>query len=152
MIDRREGIIARLVELMDSVDGVEVVYRNNPNPNEGKMPAIVVFDADEEQSPVPENMRNKGATAPVFLTMKPEIFIVLSDRAANAGSRLNELRARVLKAIANDQTLVDLATTNGRINLHSTRTGFAVGRSLAAEMKIEIGFTYPLLFSDLADA
>ena len=149
MIDRRESILARLVVLMGTVKGIERVYRNNPNPNEGQMPAVVIFDADEEVAPVPETHHYKGATAPQIVIMRPEIFICLSERASDAGTRLNELRAAIYKAIVSDATLVSLVGTNGRINFHAVRTGFAVGRSLAAELKLEIAFTYVLAVSDL---
>lgn len=149
MIDRRETILARLVAIMQTIPGVVAVYRNNPNPNEGQMPSVVVFDADEELAPLPETHRYKGATAPVFLSMKPELFICLRNNATNPGTKLNELRTAIYKAIVGDAALVSAVTASGRIELRAIRTGFAVGRSLAGEMKIEIAFTYPLIFDEL---
>jgi hypothetical protein len=149
MIDRREQILARLVEIMETIPAVGAVYRNNPDPNEGRMPAIIVFDADEEIAPLPDTARYKGSTAPQVMVMRPEIYILLSARAADAGTRLNELRARIYKAVVTDEALSDIVGTNGRISLEAGRSGFAVGRAMSSELKLEFGFTYVLQPSDL---
>jgi hypothetical protein len=149
MIDRREQILARLVGIMETISGVVAVYRNCPDPNEARMPAIVVFDADEEIAPLPDTARYKGPTAPQVMVMRPEVFVVLSARAADAGTRLNELRARIYKAVVTDDALSDIVGTNGRISLEAGRSGFAVGRAMSSELKLEFGFTYVLRASDL---
>jgi hypothetical protein len=149
MTDRREQILARLVEIMETIPGVGAVYRNNPDPNEGRMPAVVVFDADEEVAPLPDTARYKGSTAPQVMIMRPEIYILLSARAADAGTRLNELRALVYKAVVTDAALSDLVETNGRISLEAGRSGFAVGRAMLSELKLEFCFTYVMRASDL---
>lgn len=149
MTDKREQILARLVEIMETIPGVGEVYRNNPDPNEGRMPAVVVFDADEEVASLPDTARYKGSTAPQVMIMRPEIYILLSARAADAGTRLNELRARIYKAIVTDLTLSSLVETNGRIMLEAGRSGFAVGRAMASELKLEFSFAYVLRASEL---
>jgi hypothetical protein len=149
MTDRREKILARLVEIMETITGVVSVYRNCPDPIEARMPAVVVFDADEEIAPLPDTARYKGPTAPQVMVMRPEVFVVLSARAADAGTRLNELRARIYKAVITDEALSDIVGTNGRISLEAGRSGFAVGRAMSSELKLEFGFTYVLRASDL---
>lgn len=149
MIDRREQILARLVEIMETIPGVGAVYRNNPDPNEGRMPAVVVFDADEGLAPLPDAARYKDPTAPQVMIMRPEIYILLSSRAADAGTRLNELRARVYKAVVTDKNLEDLVGMKGRITLEAGYSGFAVGRAMSSELRLEFGFTYVMWASDL---
>lgn len=149
MSDKREQILARLVEIMETIPGVGAVYRNNPDPNEGRMPAVVVFDADEELAPLPDTAQYKGPTAPQVMVMRPEIYILLSARAADAGTRLNGLRASIYKAVVTDPSLFALVGTNGRIILEAGRSGFAVGRAMSSELKLEFGFTYVLQASEL---
>jgi hypothetical protein len=149
MIDRREQILARLVEITRAIAGVVAVYRNCPDPNEAKLPAVIVFDADEELAPMPDTTRYKGPTAPQVMIMRPEIYILLSARAADAGTRLNELRARIYKAVVTDSVLSELVGTNGRITLEAGRSGFAVGRAMSSELKLELSFTYILRACDL---
>jgi hypothetical protein len=149
--DRREEILSRLFEILDDVPGLSAVYRNCADPNEAKMPAAVVFDADEEiADPQPRvSGRGDAATTLQFVTMRPEVYILLSARAADAGTRLNELRARIYKAVVTDAALISLVETNGKITLEACRSGFAVGRAMSAELKMEFGFTYVLRTSDL---
>lgn len=149
MTDKREAILARLVEIMETITGVVAVYRNCPDPNEARMPAVVVFDADEETAPLPDTARYKGPTAPQVMIMRPEVFVVLSARAADAGTRLNEFRARIYKAIVTDEALSDIVGTNGKISLEAGRSGFAVGRAMSSELKLEFSISYVLWERDL---
>ncbi len=149
MIDKREAILSRLVEVIEGASVFSSVYRNNPNPNEGRMPAAVVFDADEEAASMPDTARYREAGAPQFMTMRPEIYVLIAANAANAGPRLSELRAAVYRAIAEDKELSDLVGTNGRISLSACRSQFAVGRSMQAELRMEFAFTYGLWARDL---
>jgi hypothetical protein len=81
--------------------------------------------------------------------MRPEVFVLLSARAADAGTRLNWLRVRIYKAVVTDEALSDTVGTIGRISLEAGRSGFAVGRAMSSELKLEFGFTYVLRASDL---
>jgi hypothetical protein len=149
--DRREEILSRLFEILDDIPGVSTVYRNNPDPNEAKMPAVVLFDADEELAdPQPKaSGRGEPATTVQFMVMRPEVHILLSARAADAGTRLSELRSRIFKAIVTDSVLAGLADTNGKITLEACRSGFAAGRAMTSELKMEFSLTYVLRSSDL---
>jgi hypothetical protein len=128
---------------------LSATYRNCLDPNEARMPAIVVFDADEEIAPLPDTARYKGPMAPQVMIMRPEVFVVLSARAADAGTRLNQLRARIYNAVVTNETLSDIVGTNGRISLEAGRSGFAVERTMSSELRLEFGFTYVLQLSDL---
>lgn len=151
MTDKREAILARLVEIVETIPGVATVYRNNPDPNEAKMPAVVVFDADEELADPQPRVSGRGdpATTIQFMVMRPEVHILLSARAADAGTRLSELRSKIFKAVVTDSVIAGLAEANGRITLEACRSGFAAGRAMTSELKMEFSLIYVLRSSDL---
>jgi hypothetical protein len=154
MIDRREKILGRIFEIVQSTAGITAAYRNNPDPSEGAFPSAVVLDGDEELAQIPDQTRNRGAGAPVFMTMRSEIWILLSGDQDEAGALLNELRGRLYKAIVTDAPLLALIEAAdrsgaGRILLQATRTDFAFGRMMQAEMVLEFAITYVLRASDL---
>lgn len=150
MIDRREAILSRLVEVIEGASVFSRVHRNNPNPTEGRMPAAVVFDADEEAAPMPDLSRYREPNAPQLMTMRPEVYVLIATNAANAGPRLSELRSAVYRAVVEDSTLNDLVGgKNGRIALNACRSQFAVGRSMQSELRMEFEFTYVLWARDL---
>jgi molybdenum cofactor biosynthesis enzyme len=149
MIDRREAILSRIVEVIEATSEFAVVSRNKPNAGEGRMPEAVVFDADEESAVMPDTSRWREADAPQLMTMRPEIYVLIAANAANAGPRLSELRAAVYRAIVEDKELSDLVGRTGRIIMQACRSQFAVGRTMQAELRIEFAITYVLWARDL---
>lgn len=150
MIDKREAILSRLVEVIEESGAFVSVSRNNPDPNPARMPAAVIFDADEETAAPPNPDKWREPNAPQLMTLRPEVYVLLAAAASNAGPRLSELRAAVYKAVVNDARLVELTdNTSGRIALNACRSQFAVGRSMNAELRMEFFFTYVLWARDL---
>ena len=48
MVDVREDILARLLEIMATIPNIRSAARNNVDIPEDKLPAAIVFDGDEE--------------------------------------------------------------------------------------------------------
>ncbi len=61
MTDRREMILARLLEIAVGVDGIVAVFRNKDEISERQRPAIVILDADEAADDADPNSRPSRA-------------------------------------------------------------------------------------------
>src|SRR4051812_19654787 len=107
-MDKREQILARLVEVAQGVAGIITVVRNSDEISEHKRPAIAVFDADESTDEMTEREDHPGR-APNLVVMTPEVLILLGAPPASVGTALNELRAKLVKAVLTDQALIDLS-------------------------------------------
>jgi hypothetical protein len=145
-INRRELILERLRTLFASVDGVRAAYRNKIDAPEHLRPAIVILDADEDvDEEIGDGRGRPVGLAPVICSMSPEIYILAgpSTSGENVGSVLNALRSRLIRAVANDQTLLDLCK-DGDIRYVGFATGLAVGRSMEGEAGISFAFRYML--------
>ena len=147
MADIRESILARLVVIATAVTGVTTVVRNRGALTDAKRPAIIIMDADEvgddgdpDRRP-PASMRRVGMT--------PQIYLLLSGNAESVGASLNALRAKTVKAIMQDATLIDLTLDNVGIRYDGCSTGLAMGRSMEGEMLLSFTFTYLLKAADL---
>ena len=53
--------------------------------------------------------------APNIVEMTPEVLILLGATPERVGTALNELRAKLVKAVLTDAQLAALAGTNGRV-------------------------------------
>jgi hypothetical protein len=142
-MDKREQILARLVAVAEGVPGVSTVTRNSDEISEHKRPAIAVFDADETTDEAAERQDHPGR-APNLVVMAPEVLILLGAPSTSVGTALNDLRAKLLKAVLTDAQLIDLAGPNGRVRYAGCSTHFGHGRSMEAAMGVQFSFTYVL--------
>ena len=90
LMDKREQILQRLVEVAAGVPGVSTVVRNQDEISEHKRPAIAVFDADESADEAAERQDHPGR-APNLVVMTPEVLILLG--AVTRERRLSAQRA-----------------------------------------------------------
>ena len=141
--DRREAILARLLEVFAAVPGVKAAYRNRLDIAEGKRPAVVMLDADESVEDEPSGRGRPGDYGPFLATMVPEIYIILGGPAAQVGTDLNGLRRLIVKAIFADDSLIRL-TKDGDIRYLGFATGLASGRSMEGEAGISFSFRYAI--------
>lgn len=144
MTDKREQILARLVEVAADVSGVVFAGRNVGNIDDEDRPAIVIMDADEaadENDPVGAS---RGTGTKRRIGLSPEIFILLGDKPENIGTELNAIRAALIKAILTDATLQSIVGTNGGIRYEGCATALSRGRSMEGEMGVSFTFTYLL--------
>lgn len=143
-IDRRELILIQFGRIVGTVPGVKIVYRNRIDIPERPRPAAVILDADENAEPLIQDGRGKpGLVPPVICTMTPELYIIGATAKAdeNIGTVLNTLRSQVIKAVLNDQTLIELSLDGG-IEYLGFATGFASGRSMEGEAGLSFQFRY----------
>jgi len=140
--DKREAILARLVEVAKTLTEPDCVFRNQTEIPESKRPAIVILDADETADEAAYG-RGRPANAPNVILLQPEIFILLEAAPDKIGTELNGFRNRVLKAVLHDASLLALCK-DGDIRYDGFATGLAVGRSMEGEGGIGLTFRYVL--------
>lgn len=149
MADRREQILARLVEIFDASNDFVTVKRNTLNLDKDLLPALVVFDADETNADFAGMPTWTPKNRAQMMTMRPEIYIVISDKQGDVGTTLNRLRSVAYRAIVGDNQLHAIVGDNGRIVLGAMHTALATGRKMSGELKLSFEFTYPLMVKDL---
>lgn len=141
----REAILSAIFQCLNQV-GATTVQRNDLVVYEEGLPTIILLDGDEEAD---ERVYGRGrpASSPNRVTMRPEIYIVAETSSDAAGSVLNDCRFKVLSALLRDPYLASLAA-DGVLRYDGCQTGFALGRSMAAEMGIDFSVTYLRRFPD----
>ena len=142
MIDRREMILSRLLEIAGSTQGIVAALRNKDEISEKQRPAIVILDADEAADDADPGSR--PARSPRRVAMTPEIYILLGAKPEELGSVINALRARFVKSVLRDSQLGSIVGTNGDIRYEGCATALARGRSMEGEMGVSFSFTYVL--------
>ena len=147
MADIRESILARLVVIATAVSGVTTVVRNRGQLTDAKRPAIIIMDADEtgDDGDPPRHQPN----AIRRVAMEPQIYLLLTGKSEDVGTSLNVLRAKVVKSIMTDTTLIDLTLDSTGVRYDGCSTGLAMGRSMEGEMLLSFTFTYLLKAADL---
>jgi len=148
MTDKREAILQRLVEIAAGLSGVVTAVRNQDEVSEHARPAIVVFDADEVADEGAVQRGHAGA-APNIVEMTPEVMILLGALPEQVGSALNELRARLIKAVLTDVELDALTGSNGRTRYGGCSTHLRHGRTIEGLMAVQFAFAYVLRLADL---
>lgn len=148
MSDVREEILARLLEVVSAVDGITYGQRNDLNLSEQSLPAVILIDGSED---VDVNVLDKNipGLAKMPVHMEPQINVVLQDKVANVGSLLNYFRAKVIKAVLNDATLIASTGPGGSRSVGNIRylgcaPAVQEGRMLQGQMIFKFRFTYVL--------
>jgi hypothetical protein len=146
MIDVREDILARLLEVVATIPNVRTVQRNDPDLDEVELPAVVVLDGDEETD---ENSVQKSGPAhlPMLVRMSPKI--TLAQQAEEVGSDLTTLRRELIKRVLYDPELIAKTGTNGAIRYLGCTTDFGWLRYKEGTCEAQFMFKYPLKPDDL---
>ena len=142
-MDKREAILQRLVEIAAGLPGIAAAVRNQDEISEHARPAIAVFDADETADERAEQQGHPGR-APNIVEMTPEGLILLGAKPEHVGPALNELRAKLVKAVLTDTQLSTLAGANGRVRYAGCSTHLGHGRSMEGSMGVHFTFAYVL--------
>jgi hypothetical protein len=151
MVDTREDILARLLEVVASIPNIRSAQRNNVDIAEDQLPAAIVFDGDEET----DDARDAGMrppNRPTVVRMHPEIVIV--EQSDEVGSDLTTLRRALLKGVLNDVTLNEQIVKTGRFGNGAIRylgcqTDLGWGRSMQGALRAQFVFKYTLRPDDL---
>ncbi len=142
MTDRRELILARLLEIAKGIEGIAAAFRNRDEISETQRPCIVILDADEAADDADPGSR--PARAPRRIGMTPEIYIMLGTRPEALGTGINQLRARLIRAVLTDPDLGHLTGPSGAIRYEGCATALARGRTMEGEMGVSFTVSYVL--------
>ena len=142
-MDKREALLARLVEIAAGVPEIKTAARNQDEISERARPAIVIFDADETADERANEQGHVGR-APNIIEMSPEALILLGGTPERLGTALNEMRAKFVKAVLIDVQLATITGTNGRVRYVGCSTHLGHGRSMEGSMGMHFAFAYVL--------
>lgn len=142
MTDRREEILVRLQAILEGVNGIFTTGRNVTGVSDNQVPAAIVFDGSEAaDANAPARLDGRATT---LITMRPEIYLRVDEKAEDVGPRLNAFRSAIIKAVVFDADLLDLVSANGRIAYDSLETGRSDGRNVVGEAVMTFAISYVL--------
>jgi hypothetical protein len=151
IIDRREAILARLLEVAETaartIDTCFEARRNEPDlPDTAKW--VVILDGDELAEESDPDGRSPFTT-PRRIVMMPEVQFRLISSSENAGTSLNECRRVLLPAVTQDSTLLSLCTGKTKIRYRGATTVIERGRKLDGAIAFGFNFHYVLKMDEL---
>ena len=150
MVDVREDILARLLEVVATIPNIRRAVRNDVD-IVGPFPAAIVFDGDEETSDA-SDATMRPPNRPTLVTMTPEI--VIAQQADEVGSDITTLRRELIKRVLNDTELNEQIVKTGRhgngaIRYLGCQTDVGWMRSLHGALRAQFAFKYTLKPDDL---
>lgn len=139
-MSRREDILARMLEIIAGIDGVETSARNLDRIVDLRTPYAALFDGDED---VFENIRATGA-APNVVNMTPTIIVSLGDVPENIGTVTNSWLAKVQRAVLLDSDLQDLCgkVPNSGARYVGCLTSLQEGRTAEVNLSVLFSIAY----------
>jgi len=151
MVDVREDILARLLEVVATIPNIRTAVRNNVDITEDQLPAAIVFDSDEETDDAAD-MSMRPANRPTVVRMTPEI--VIAQQSDQAGSDITTLRRELIKRVLTDTELNEQIVKTGRhgngaIRYLGCQTDVGWMRSLHGALRAQFMFKYTLKPEDL---
>jgi hypothetical protein len=151
VVDTREDILARLLEVVTGIPGMRSVHRNNVDITEDQLPAAVVFDADEETTG--DTTQNRPSNSPIMVQMTPEI-VIAEKTAGQVGSELTALRRELIKRVLFDAELNALIAKSSprgdaAIRYLGCQTDVGWMRSMHGALRAQFNFKYWLKPNEL---
>lgn len=151
MVDTREDILARLLEVLATIPNIRTAQRNNLDIPDELLPWAVLFDADEEADGA-DDMGMRPPNRPTIVRMTPQI--VIAQQSAEVGSDLTTLRREVIKRVMTDTPLNETIVKTGRhgngaIRYLGCSTDLGWGRALHGLLGAQFVFKYTLKPDDL---
>ena len=143
MVDVREDIILRLVEVVATIPNIRSAYRNNTELAENQKPAAIVLDGDEEAN----DSQNRPSGSPIIVQMTPGIIIF--GLSSTAGPDLAVMRGELIKRVLFDTELNSLITKSaprgeGAIRYLGCQTDVGWLRDGFVWMAAQFSFKYAL--------
>jgi hypothetical protein len=147
-LDPREAILARLLIVAGAVDTSLNAIRNESDPAAANLPAVILFDGEENA----RDTDPAGRTAATIrlVDMTPEVQFRLKGKAEDVGTKLNVYRAKLIKAVVNDATLLGLTVNNRSIRYQGSMTATERGKSMEGGIGVAFTFTYVLKPDEVA--
>ena len=140
MADKREEILQRLLAIYQGIDGIVTAVRNEDEISDSKRPAIQLLDADETADD--NDPEGRPSNAPRRVGMSPETYILLGARAADIGTEINAMRAKVINAVHTDEELKALVLDRNGIRYLGCTTALGHGRTMEAAFGLFFRFNY----------
>lgn len=148
MVDVREQILARLLEVVADIPGIRSAHRNNNDITAEQLPAAIVFDGDEETVTADALSRHAPGSNGV-VQMTPEI-VIAEQTVGQVGSELTVLRRELIKGVLFDPQLVSIVKPpNGTIWYLGCQTDVGWMRSMHGALLAQFVFKYSLKPGDL---
>ncbi len=149
MRDRRENIHARILAIVERVEGIERARRNITTLAEDVRPAAIITDGDE--TPVIMSEREIRTRTGPIVNCTPGIRLLMGEDSDGVGTLANTLRRRIIAALLNDADLLAECGPNGRLEYGGLLVGIGGGRQTEIEISILLNCTYPLKLTELAE-
>jgi hypothetical protein len=151
MVDVREDILARLLEVVATIPNIRTAVRNNVDLTEEHLPAAIVFDGDEETADA-SDATMRPPSRPTLVTMTPEI--IIAQQSDEVGSDITTLRRELIKRVLTDTELNEQIVKTGRhgngaIRYLGCQTDVGWMRSLHGALRAQFMFKYTLKPEDL---
>src|SRR5262245_4208132 len=132
MIDVREDILARLLEVVTTIPNIRTAQRNDMDLDETELPGVIVLDGDEETDDVGNPSQQQYRP---IVRMMPRI--VLAQQADEVGSDLTTLRRELIKRVLYDSVLIAKTGSNGAIRYLGCTTDFGWMRWLQGSLEAQ---------------
>ena len=145
-IDRRESILARLLEIAAGITGITRALRNQENVSGRIGPTIGLWDGDESSLTETRGARD---TSPRLIEMTPEFRVFEDATAATVGTSLNGFRAAIIKAVLSDAQLQGFVGNNGGMFYRGLSTETRTGERIEGGVSLTFALQYPLIIDEL---
>jgi hypothetical protein len=145
MLDRREQILQRLEYIFTTIPAVTKTARNREDVSGKSRPAILLHDAAEDVVDLGE----RPATATKdFVTMSPQIMVLLGAPAGDVGTQIAAFRASIIPAVLLDTQLRSLCAAQlphgggGRVRYMGCLLDTTTGETTEARLELKFELTY----------
>ena len=145
-VDIREDILARLLEVVAGIPNIRSAQRNNVDVTDEMLPAVTVFDGDEETTGA-DDRSARLSTRPYVTRMQPEI--IVQEKHEVTGSEMGAMRRELIRRVLTDTALNALAGSNGAIRYMGCQTDFGWLRSQYNAMNVQFMIQYALKIEEL---
>jgi len=142
-IAKRELILARIFELLQTLTEFESAVRNRGLLDNDARPAVVLLDGNEVTKTIAQG-RGRQRMVPVLVTMSPQVIIELKVKKPlneGIGTELNSLRGVVVRAIASDQALLALIGANGDMSYDGAETDLKYDEDMLGRISLNFSLT-----------
>lgn len=145
-MDKREAILARLMEVCAGLTGIVSAARNVLDVPALARPAFVVQDGSEERLDAAISDNRSGAGR---FELNAQCWLLIRGGANDVGPLMSLFRARLLSAITADAALRSLTGTVGGIRYDGCTVSEPTPESKEPRMDLNFTFVYTLAMSDL---
>jgi hypothetical protein len=153
MVDVRENILVRLLEVVTTIPNIRSAHRNNIDISETRLPAVIVLDGDEESDGA-SDVSMKQPHRPYNVQMTPGIVVQVQDDNVVLGSIVTTFRRELIKRVLTDTELNEQIVKTGRygngaIRYLGCQTDVGWTRTGYAALTAQFMFKYALKPDDL---